>query len=151
LGSPGLAADSARAVAVLPKPEGCIGRITIPRVGVSAAILEGTGRKALLLGVGHVEGSAGPGAPGETVLAGHRDTVFRPLKDVRKDDLVWIDTERGSYVYRVVSTRIVRPHPIELAASGPRRELTLITCYPFHYIGSAPERYIITAQELGSD
>ena len=125
---------------------GLIGRIEIPRVGLSALVLEGTAGRTLFRGVGHVASSAFPGERGNVALAGHRDTHFRPLKDVAPGDLITLRTPDGDFVYQIVSTRVVDPDRGDLLAATSRPELTLVTCYPFYWVGPAPRRFVVRAR-----
>jgi sortase A len=128
---------------------GLIGRLEIPRVGLSAMVLEGTSGGALRRGVGHVARTAFPGERGNVGLAGHRDTHFRGLKEVEKGDLVRIDTPDGVFAYEVESIRIVDPDRGDLLDQKGRPRLTLVTCYPFYYVGPAPRRYVVVARPAG--
>src|SRR5262245_4669089 len=129
-----------------PAPEGTlVGRLEIPRLGVSAIVLEGIGKKTLRRGVGHIPDTPLPEAGGNVGLAAHRDSFFRELKDVRKDDVITLKTLEGTYEYRVEWTRIVQPENVEVLADTGVPALTLVTCYPFYYVGSAPERFIVRA------
>ena len=89
-----------------------------------------------------------PGEQGNAVLAGHRDTFFRGLEDLRRDDRIWITTARGKLEYRVAQMEVVDPSRLDLLAPTGTRTLTLVTCYPFHYIGAAPQRYIVRAKQV---
>ena len=124
---------------------GLIGRIDIPRLGLSAIVIEGTSATSLRRAVGHITGTALPGQPGNVGISGHRDTFFRPLRNIRRNDIITLSTLFGDYRYRVVSTRIVRPDSV--AELDPSRDeiLTLVTCYPFYYVGPAPNRFIVRA------
>ncbi len=128
--------------------DGIIGRLTIPRLQVQAIVREGAGNSTLSLAAGHIPGTALPWQTGNVGVAGHRDTLFRGLRGIRKDDLIQFDTLDTSYVYEVASTQIVDPQDVGVLEPGPYRELTLVTCYPFNYIGSAPERFIVKAREM---
>ena len=128
--------------------DGLIGRVEIPRLRLSVALAEGAGTATLRKAAGHIEGTAFPGDPGNVGIAGHRDTFFRPLRRIRPNDLIVIDTLRGRYRYRVLSTTIVRPRDVGVLAPTPRQELTVVTCYPFYYIGSAPYRFIVRAERV---
>ena len=123
-----------------------IGRIEIPRLGVSAIIRAGSDARTLRLAVGYIPGTALPGERGNTGLAAHRDTFFRRLRDIRTDDEIRIVTKEGTYRYDVDSTRIVQPKDVWVLNPTPEPALTLVTCYPFNYIGSAPERFIVRAE-----
>ena len=122
-----------------------LGRIEIPRLGVMVAILEGTTSQTLRLGVGHIEGTALPGEPGNAGLAGHRDTYFRALEDIRAKDEIQIQTATGVSHYEVDRVQIVAPGDTGILTPSPGSDLTLVTCYPFHFIGPAPERFVVHA------
>lgn len=124
-----------------------IGRIEIPRIGVSAVVLEGVDTKALRRGVGHIPETARPGI-GNVGLAAHRDSFFRGLKDIRKNDIIRLQTLEGTFQYRVDWTEIVKPDDTKVLADNGTSELTLVTCYPFYYVGSAPKRFIVRAQQV---
>src|SRR5262249_34912812 len=98
--------------------------------------------------VGHIPGTAFPGAEGNVGVAGHRDMLFRGLRNIRKNDLIEFETLQGKYTYQVEQLRIVKPHQTEVLADGKQPELTLVTCYPFYYVGSAPDRFIVQAREI---
>jgi sortase A len=124
---------------------GLIGSLDIPRLGLSAIVIEGTSATSLRRAVGHITGTALPGQPGNVGISGHRDTFFRPLRNIRRNDIITLTTLFGEYRYRVVSTSIVRPDSV--AELDPTRGeiLTLVTCYPFYYVGPAPNRFIVRA------
>jgi len=122
-----------------------LGRIEIPRLGMTVAILEGTKSPTLRLGVGHIGGTALPGGPGNIGIAGHRDTYFRDLKDIRASDEIQIQTATGLSRYEVDWVRIVTPDDIGVLAPSAESAITLVTCYPFHYIGAAPKRFVVHA------
>jgi sortase A len=125
-----------------------LGRIEIPRLGVSAVVREGVDDDTLALAVGHVPGTARPGEHGNTVLAGHRDTFFRPLREIRMSDHVRIVVPAHSYEYRVVSLRVVALDDMRVLAPAAGEELTLVTCYPFRFVGHAPSRFIVRASRV---
>ncbi len=132
-----------------PETGAVVGKIEIPRLGVDSIVLEGTEAAALRRGVGHVSGTALPGAGGTIGLAGHRDSVFRPLEEVRRGDTVVLTTRRGRYRYHVIGTEVVQPTETEVldtAPDAPSERLTLITCFPFRYVGPAPRRFIVHAR-----
>jgi len=141
------APDSVSPTAPAPRPRSgsIIGRIEIPRLGVSAIVRSGSDAKTLRLAVGHIPGTALPGESGNVGLAGHRDTFFRKLGDIRPDDEIRITTINGIFRYRVDDTTIVQPADVWVLDPGDRPTVTLITCYPFTYIGSAPKRFIVRA------
>ena len=122
-----------------------VGRIDIPRIGVSVAVLQGTTSRTLRLGVGHISGTALPGERGNIGIAGHRDTYFRALKDIRKDDEIQLQTSTGIVRYVVDWNQITVPSDVGVLAPTAESSLTLITCYPFYYIGAAPKRFIVHA------
>ncbi len=126
---------------------GPIGEIRIPRLGLAAMVLQGDSADILRLAVGHLAETALPGQPGNVVLAGHRDTFFRPLKGVQVGDVITLNTRGGAFTYRVESTAVVPPTDLQVLEPTGRPTLTLITCFPFAYIGSAPNRFIVRASE----
>jgi sortase A len=137
---------------VTPHPEvanqgDVLGRIEIPRLGVAIAILEGTTAQTLRLGVGHIKGTALPGEPGNSGIAGHRDTFFRPLEDIRTSDEIQIQTATGISRYQVDWVRVVAPDDTEVLGAAAKNSITLITCYPFQLIGAAPERFVVHAHQ----
>lgn len=125
---------------------GLVGRIVIPRLGLEAIIVEGTSYSRLRRGVGHLNGSAFPGERGNAVLAAHRDTYFRALRRIRRGDEVILTTLDGTFRYRVESTLVVPPGRTDLIARTPDARLTLVTCYPFDWIGPAPERFVVRSK-----
>ena len=122
-----------------------LGRIEIDAIGLQVMILEGTGDETLSRAVGHIPGTALPGQVGNVAIAGHRDTFFRPLRNIQPDDEITLTTLNGSYRYRVDSTRVVEPEDIEVLDGSNDAILTLVTCYPFYFVGSAPQRFIVRA------
>jgi sortase A len=125
--------------------EDLVGRIEIPRLRLKAVVAEGVSARTLRLAVGHVPGTALPGEDGNVVLAGHRDTFFRPLKDVEPGDAVTLTTPEGRFEYRVEAAEVVAPTRTDLLESTSAPTLTLVTCYPFYLVGSAPDRFIVRA------
>jgi sortase A len=123
-----------------------VGRIEVPRLRLSALAREGVDVRTLRGSVGHVPGTALPGAPGNAAFAAHRDTFFSPLAGIRTGDAVVVTTPGGVHRYTVVGTRIVKPSDVSVLRSGDRAQLTLVTCYPFDYVGSAPQRFIVQAE-----
>ena len=122
-----------------------LGRIEINAIGLEVMILEGTDDGTLQRAVGHIPGTALPGQAGNVAIAGHRDTFFRPLRNIRKDDEITVTTLKGFYRYRVDSTRVVEPEDIAVLDDSDDAVLTLVTCYPFYFVGSAPQRFIVRA------
>lgn len=129
-----------------PPPGSVLGRLEIPSIDVSVMLLKGTDDWTLNRAVGHIEGTALPGQPGNLGIAGHRDGFFRPLKDVKKDTVITLTTLEGRFHYRVKDIHIVRPKDVHLLAPTRHPTLTLVTCYPFHYVGDALKRYVVTAE-----
>jgi len=128
--------------------DGLIGRIEIPRLGVSVIVIEGTGRTVLGRAAGHIVGTALPGQPGNIGISAHRDTFFRPLRNIRQNDIITLTTLDDEYRYRVVSTEVVSPYDLAVLRSSANQVLTLVTCYPFYFIGSAPNRFIVHAKRV---
>lgn len=126
-----------------------ISRLDIPRIRVSVMVVDGIGPHSLSLAAGHVPGTAFPDESGNVGIAGHRDTFFRNLRDIREDDLITLTTLHGSYQYSVEWTRVVAPSDVEVLRTSNQPILTLVTCYPFYYVGSAPERFIVRAKQIG--
>jgi sortase A len=124
-----------------------IGEIQIPRLGLKAMFAEGESAAILQRAVGHLADTALPGQLGNVVLAGHRDTFFRPLKRIRVGDAISLSTRDGDFAYIVESTAVVPPDDVQVLQPTGGRMLTLITCYPFGYLGAAPDRFIVRARE----
>ena len=129
-------------------PGGLIGRIEIPRLSLSTVVVEGIEKRALRRAVGHIPGTALPGQAGNVGIAGHRDTFFRSLKDIQVDDMIVVSTRWGEYRYRVVSSRVVGPHEVEVLDPTSDEVLTLVTCHPFYLVGPAPDRFIVRAARI---
>lgn len=128
-----------------------IGRLRISRLKLAVMVREGANESTLRRAVGHVPGTALPGNIGNIGLAGHRDTFFRPLAKVRKDDAIDVETDQGDFRYLVTSTEIVSPRDVGVLKASGGKTLTLVTCYPFYYVGSAPKRFIVHAVEVASN
>jgi len=124
-----------------------IGEIRIRRLGVSVVVVQGESEAIFQRAVGHLSGTALPGNEGNVVLAGHRDTFFRPLKDIRDGDRITLETPEHDFEYVVESTSIVRPDDVGVIEPSGGHTLTLITCFPFYYVGPAPNRFIVVARE----
>jgi len=122
-----------------------VGKLEIPRIDISVMVLQGTGDYALAFGAGHVSGTPLPGAEGNAAIAAHRDTFFRNLKEIRRGDSIRYSTARQSYEYVVNSMETVDPDNTQVLESGAYPELTLITCFPFYFVGSAPKRFVVHA------
>jgi sortase A len=123
-----------------------LGEIELTRVGVTAMILEGTDDRSLRRAVGHIPGTAVPGEHGNVAIAGHRDTFFRALRNVSQDDEITLMTLEGSYRYRVDSIKVVGPEDTQVLDNSGGDILTLVTCFPFYFVGPAPRRFIVRAQ-----
>jgi sortase A len=123
-----------------------VGMIEIPAVGLATRVLEGSNAPTLRLAVGHIPGTALPGPSGNVGLAGHRDTFFRSLRRIKVGDEIRFTTEAGMFKYRVMSLRVVLPDAIEVLNDTPVPTLTLVTCYPFDFVGTAPQRLIVHAE-----
>jgi sortase A len=126
-----------------------VGEIEIPNVALKAVIVEGDSPALLRRGIGHLPETAMPGQWGNVALAGHRDTFFRPLRHIRGGDIIILRSFRGeTFQYRVESTSVVSPTDIDILKPSNGRSLTLITCFPFNYVGAAPNRFIVRAVEV---
>jgi sortase A len=125
-----------------------IGRLEIPGAGISAIVAAGTEELTLRRGVGHIDGTALPGESGNVGLAGHRDTVFRGLRGMRPADRIRLVTTDGSFEYAVESLQTVAPDRGDVLEPSTYPTLTLVTCYPFDFIGPAPLRFIVRAREV---
>lgn len=130
---------------VVPDLGPALARLSIPRLESSWFVFPGVGDKELRLGPGHMPGTAMPGARGNVIIAGHRDTHFRVLKDVHKGDELLVETRQGRFRYTVAKISIVKPTNTKALQDTTEPVMNLITCYPFYYVGSAPMRYIVEA------
>jgi sortase A len=137
--------DVPKSVLSKPKLGDVIGTLWIPKIKKTIAIIEGTGSKELKLGVGHYVKSVLPGVSDNSVLAGHRDSVFRNLGELKLGDLMTVRTSYGTFVYEVHKIRIVDANDRTVIVPTNDAVLTLSTCYPFRFIGNAPKRYIVQA------
>ncbi|MDP1571055.1 MAG: class D sortase [Vicinamibacterales bacterium] len=135
------------AILALPVDGDPVGEVRIDRLGLDAMVVHGSSSSTLRRAVGHLPGTAWPGDEGNVVLAGHRDTFFRALKDVRTGDTISLRTARGMFTYIVEATSVVPPTAVEVLAPTAEPTLTLITCFPFTWLGSAPDRFIVRARE----
>jgi sortase A len=125
-----------------------IGEIQVPRLGLDSMVVQGGTSRNLRRAVAHISNSALPGQWGNVALAGHRDTFFRPLRDIRAGDEVRFKTAAGTFEYRVQSIEIVGPRDTKVLEPSSGRDLTLITCFPFGFVGRAPGRFIVRAREV---
>ena len=122
--------------------------LTIPRLNLSTPVASGDSSEVLDVAVGHLRDTPLPWEPGNSAFAGHRDGLFRPLRNIRVGDDVIVRAEQGEFVYRVYETKIVRPDDLSVLAPSEGHRLTLITCYPFNFIGNAPKRFIVHAERI---
>jgi sortase A len=128
-------------------PQGeALGRLRVPQAGIDVVVAEGTDRRTLSLGPGHLEGSALPGEPDNCIIAGHRDGPFGRLHSISEGDLVEIADAGGLSRYRVTMTEVVDRHDTAPLASADAPLLTLVTCYPFNHVGPAPRRFVVRAE-----
>lgn len=125
-----------------------LGRIEIRRVGLTAMVQEGVDEATLRRAVGHIPNTSLPGQSGNIGLAGHRDSFFRGLRNIRLDDEITLATLHGVQRYRVETTNVVTPEETEVLADVGYDRLTLVTCYPFNFVGSAPKRFIVSARKI---
>jgi sortase A len=127
-----------------------LAELVIPRLDTELYVVEGDGARELRRGPGHLPGTAMPGAKGNCVIAGHRDTHFRILKDLKEGDDLILRTRMGQYLYRVQKLTVVSPSNTASLQPTQDAELNLITCYPFYYVGSAPKRFVVEARLAGA-
>lgn len=125
-----------------------VAALSIPRVRLSAVVLHGSDARTLRRGPGHLEHTALPGEPGNAVIAGHRDTFFRPLRGVEVGDDVFVDAPDGRVHYRVTSVHVVPPREVSVLRPTEQETLTLITCYPFWGLGEASDRFVVRARRV---
>jgi sortase A len=138
-----------RATAAVPIADGgVIGEIEVQRLGLKAIVVQGDSEKLLRRAVGHLPETALPGEAGNVALAGHRDGLFRPLRDVRPGDLITLRTPEREFQYRVEWTAIVPPTAVRVLQPTSEPALTLVTCFPFYYVGAAPERFVVRARKI---
>ena len=127
---------------------GVIGEMEVPRLGLKAIVIQGDSPTILRRAVGHLPGTALPGDSGNVALAGHRDTFFRPLKGILPGDGITLKTPERDFQYSVESIAVVPPTAVQVLQASGGRTLTLITCFPFYYVGSAPNRFIVRARQV---
>ena len=147
--SPRSSVLSAPRSSVTVKPGTPLAELSIPRLGVSAVVLEGSDDNTLRVGLGHIESTSLPGESGNVAIAGHRDSFFRPLRNVQVGDDILLDTPNARVHYRVSSYSIVNPSEVSVIDPTQEARLTLVTCYPFYFVGSAPDRFIVRASYVG--
>ena len=121
-------------------------RLSIPSISFDAVVVEGTSNRDLLLGPGHLQDTPAPGAPGNSVISGHRDTFFRHIHELAKGDQIVVQRNGKTFHYEVTGKHIVQPTDLSVLQPSKDAQLTLITCYPTYYIGPAPERLVVTSK-----
>ncbi len=131
-----------------PVVPGVIGELSVPRVKLSAVVVEGDDERTLRIAVGHLPDTPLPWQTGNSALAGHRDTFFRALERVQAGDEIRLATAHGAFRYRVARTLVVQPDDLSVLEPLAEPSLTLITCFPFSYVGHAPRRFIVQANRL---
>lgn len=144
------AADATNNARASLAPGAWVARLEAPTIRLSATVIEGSTDEMLARAAGHIEGTALPGERGNVGIAGHRDTTFRTVQQLRVGDPLRLTTQWGHYEYRVVRTFIVAPEDVQVLDPTEAPVLTLVTCYPFTFIGHAPKRYIIRAELIAS-
>jgi sortase A len=122
----------------------------VPRLGLQAMVVQGDSPKISRRAVGHMPGTPLPWESGNVALAGHRDGFFRPLRNIRSGDAITLKTVHGDFQYEVESTEVVPASDVRVLDASSGRTLTLITCFPFYYLGSAPNRFVVRARGVGS-
>jgi sortase A len=127
-----------------------LGQIDIPSIRLSAVVVNTDDDEALGFAVAYLPDTPPPWAPGNSVFAAHRDGLFRPLRNLRRGDEITLTTRRGSLQYRVGRTLVVEPHDVWVLGALPHVDLTLITCFPFTWVGHAPERFIVQAEKMAT-
>ncbi|MEO8370253.1 MAG: class D sortase [Candidatus Solibacter sp.] len=144
------AAGSPAAVMPLqrPAPSAVIGRLSVPRLRISAMVREGVGARTLKLAIGHIPATALPGQAGNIAVAGHRDTFFRALRNLKTGDQIQFSTLSGDFRYVVDSLTIVAPDNAASLAPTTENVLTMVTCYPFYFVGDAPRRFVVRARQI---
>jgi sortase A len=125
---------------------GLVGMLDVPRLKLSTPVVEGDDDSTLQRAVGHLPDTPMPWEDGNSAMAGHRDGLFRPLKDLKIGDEIRFRTPRNEFRYRVTKTTIVKPDDVSVLQPRSGATLTLITCYPFYYVGSAPKRFVVHAE-----
>jgi sortase A len=126
-----------------------IGEVKIARLGLNVIFVQGDSPRILRRAVGHMSKTALPGEPGNVVLTAHRDSFFRPLRNIRQGDAITILTLGAEYEYQVDWTEVVLPSDVRVLEPSGENTLTLVTCFPFYYVGPAPKRFIVRAHQIG--
>jgi sortase A len=142
--------QDARPASIMVSDGNALSRLTIAKINLDAVIVEGTSRKSLKLGPGHMEDSAVPGSSGNSVIVAHRDTFFRHLDELQEGDGIYLHRQGEVYRFEVTGRRVVEPTDLSALRQSPSAQLTLITCYPTHYIGPAPKRLVVVARLIAT-
>jgi len=129
---------------------GVIGEMEVPRLGLKIIVVQGDSARILSRAVGHIPETALPGQSGNVALAGHRDSFFRPLRNIQSGDVITFKTRNAEFQYQVESTAVVQPSDVSVLQASSGRTLTLITCFPFYYVGAAPNRFVVRARQVGA-
>ncbi|MBZ5629211.1 MAG: class D sortase [Acidobacteriia bacterium] len=137
--------------AVGPHSVATLTRLSVPKIDLDSVVVEGTNHKALLLGPGHMRNTPAPGELGNSVITGHRDTFFRHIHELEKGDTVLIERDGKTFKYEVIGKKTVEPDDLSVLRPVTASQLTLITCYPTYYIGSAPKRLVVFSKLIGED
>ena len=123
-------------------------RISIPKINLTAVVVEGISRKQLLLGPGHLKDTPRPGEDGNSVISAHRDTFFRHIYELNKGDIITVERNGMSYNYKVTGKKVTDPSDVSVIRKTNEAQLTLITCYPTYYVGPAPERLVVFSKRV---
>jgi sortase A len=142
---------SAYKAALAMKLDAPLAVLSIPRIGVEVPVFDGTDDLILNRGAGRIAGTAKPGQPGNIGIAAHRDGFFRSLKDIRVGDRIELRAQSNEFLYAVDDIEIVQPTDVSVLRNRPSSSVTLVTCYPFYFVGDAPQRYIVHASIVDSD
>jgi sortase A len=148
---PGDSGDAKAASVPIPAAGTMLGRLEAPSVKLSTTVLEGSDDATLSRGSGHIEDTPFPGQPGNVGIAGHRDTTFRALRHIHVGDALEFKTADRLYRYRISKTMIVGPDDVYVLDPTAAPALTLVTCYPFEFVGHAPRRFIVRAEMVGEE
>ena len=148
---PGDRGDAKASTTPAPAAGTMLGRLDAPSVKLSTVVLEGSDDGTLSRGSGHIEDTPFPGNPGNVGIAGHRDTTFRALRNIHIGDALEYKTANRVYRYRISKTMIVGPDDVYVLDPTPQPALTLVTCYPFEFVGHAPRRFIVRADLVGEE
>lgn len=134
--------------AIVHTPSDGLTRLSIPKINLDAVVVEGTTRKNLLLGPGHLQDSAAPGEAGNSVITAHRDTFFRHIYELNEGDQILVQRDGKAYTYQVTGKKVVQPTDMSVLQESKDPRLTLITCYPTYYVGPAPGRLVVFSKLL---